>query len=95
MFKFNAKFDADSLLSSLSHFEWMATQYTRSLTQQHLPPPLTSTGKSSLFMLCIPVHSPGLSGYLSVAQTVLITLTMARLFPDRPHICFVEKFVIP
>ena len=31
MFKPNAKFDADSLLYSLSHFDVMTTQYTHSM----------------------------------------------------------------
>ena len=48
MFKLNAKFDADLLLCSLSHFEYDGhTVYM--LTQWHLPTPLTSTVKSSLF----------------------------------------------
>ena len=34
----------------------------------------------------IPVHSPWLPGYMNVVQTVLIILTMAQLFLDRPHI---------
>ena len=48
MFKLNAKSDADSLLYSLSHFE-CGGHTVHMLTQQHLPPPLTSTVKSSLF----------------------------------------------
>ena len=57
MFKLNAKFDADSLLYLLSHFK--CDGHTgHMLTQWHLPPPLTSTVKSSLFML---VHSSPLS----------------------------------
>ena len=32
----------------------------------------------------IPVHSPWLPGYIDVAQTVLVILTMGGLFPDRP-----------
>ena len=48
MFKFNTKLDADSLLYSLSYFECDGhTAHT--LTQQRLPPPLTSTVRSSLF----------------------------------------------
>ena len=48
MFKLNSKFDTDSLLYLLSHFECNShTEHT--LTQQHLPPPLTTTVKSSLF----------------------------------------------
>ena len=34
----------------------------------------------------IPVRSPWLPGYVNVAQTVLVILTMAGLFPDGPHI---------
>ena len=49
MFKLNAKFDAESLLYSLSHFECNG-HIVRMLTQWCLPPPLTTTLKSSLFM---------------------------------------------
>ena len=38
----------------------------------------------------IPVHSPWLPGYISVAQIVLVTLTMAGLFPDRPCMWHME-----
>ena len=48
MFKLNAKFDADLLLSLLNHVECNG-HTVHMLTQQHLPPPLTSTVKSSLF----------------------------------------------
>ena len=48
MFKLNAKFDADSLLYSLSHFECDG-HTVHMLTQQQVPLPLTSTVKSSLF----------------------------------------------
>ena len=58
MCKLNAKFDADSLLHSLSHFE-CDDHTVHTLTQQHLRPPLTSTMKSSLFMY---VHSSPLHG---------------------------------
>ena len=30
------------------------------------------------------VHFPWQAGYIDVAQNVLVTLTMAGLFPDRP-----------
>ena len=49
MFKLNAKFDADLLLYSLSHFE-CDSHTVHMLTQQHPLSPLTSTVKSSLFM---------------------------------------------
>ena len=45
-FKLNAKFDADLLLYLLSQCDGHTVHM---LTQQHLPPPLTSTVKSSLF----------------------------------------------
>ena len=57
MFKLHANFDADSLLYSLSHFECNG-HTVHMLTQQHLPPPLTSTVKWSLFTH---VHSSPLS----------------------------------
>ena len=57
MFNFNAKFDADSLLYLLSHFEW-DIHTVHVLTQWQLLPPLSSTVKSSLFTH---VHSSSLS----------------------------------
>ena len=57
MFKLNAKFDADLLLYSLSHFE-CKSHTVHVLSQWHLPLPLTSTVKLSLFMH---VHSSPLS----------------------------------
>ena len=47
MFKLNAKFDADSWFYLLSHFECDG-HVVHKLTQQSLPPPLTSSVKSSL-----------------------------------------------
>ena len=57
MFKLNTKFDADSLLYLLSHFE-CDDHTVHMLTQWHLPPLATSTVKSSLFTH---VHSSPLS----------------------------------
>ena len=57
MFKLNTKFDVDSLLCLLSHFE-CAGHTVHMLTQQGPPPPLTSTVKLSLFTH---VHSSPLS----------------------------------
>ena len=48
MFKLNAKFNADSLLYLLSHFE-CDSHTVHMFIQQCLLPPLTSTVKSSLF----------------------------------------------
>ena len=38
---------------------------------------------------CIPVHSPWLPGHIDVMQTVLVILTMAGLFLDRPCVYIV------
>ena len=60
------------------------------LTQQCLLPPLTSTVKSSLFTHS-PVHSPWLPGYMDATQTILVVLTMAGNFPDRPlYVCLMQ-----
>ena len=85
MFKLNTKYDADSLLYLLSHFE-CDCHLVHMLTQQCLPPPLTSTVKLSLFTHAHSSPPPWLPGYLDVAQTILIILTMAGLFLDRPCI---------
>ena len=45
--------------------------------------------------LHIPVHAPWLPVYINVTQTVLIILTMAGLFPDRPRISFKFRFLLP
>ena len=80
MFKLNAKFDAGSLLYSLSHVECDG-HTVRMLTQWHVLPPLTGTVKLSLFTHA---HSSPLSlAAINVVQTVLISLTMAGLFPER------------
>ena len=68
MFKLNAKLDADSLFYLLSHFE-CDSHTVQILTQWCLPPPLTSTVKSSLFTH---THSSPLSlaaSYMDVVQT--------------------------
>ena len=85
MFKLNAKFDADSLLYLLSHFE-CDSHMVHMLTQQHLPPPLTSTVKSSLF-----THAH--SSLLSLAARLRWCcanhshyISNGWIFPDRPHI---------
>ena len=71
MFKLNTKFDADSLLYSLSHFE-CNSHTVHMLTQQHPPPPLTPSeviivhtrafqstllGRQVTLMLCKPFSS--------------------------------------
>ena len=79
MFKLHARLDADSLLYLLSHFE-CDSHTVHMLTEWHLPSPLTSTVKSSLFTH---VHSslPSLAaGYIDVTQMVLVILTRLDFF---------------
>ena len=85
MFKLNAKFDADLLLYLLSHFECDSPPYTCSLNSIYCPHWLVQWSHHSSRM-CIPVYSPWLRGYIDDAQTVLVILTMDRLFLDRPRI---------
>ena len=99
LFKLNTRFDADSLLYLLSHFE-CDNHTVHMFTQQHLVPPLTRTVKLSLFTHVHTVHSPWLPGYADVTQTILIILTMAGLFLDGPcisvrlfFVCFFNSFV--
>ena len=85
MFKLHAKFDADLLFFSLNYFA-CDNHTVHMLTQQCLSPSLTSTVKSSLFTYAHSSHSPWLPGYIGVTQTVLVILTTAGLFTDRPLI---------
>ena len=85
MFKLNAKSDADSLLYSLSHFECEAHTDACSLNGIYHPHWLVQWSRHCSHML-IPVHSPWPAGYIDVLQTVLVIVTMAGLFLDRPHI---------
>ena len=63
-----------------------ATQYTCSLNDVYPRPPhwLIQWSRHCSHMH-IPVHSPWLPGYIDVAQTILVILTMAGLFLDRPY----------
>ena len=63
----------------------MATQYTCSLNGVYHTYWLVWWSHHCSHM-CIPAHSPWLPGYIDVAQTVLVILTMAAFFPDRPRI---------
>ena len=68
-----------------------ATQYTCSLEGIHCPHwPVRWSRHCSL--MHIPVHSPWLPGSLNVEQTILVILTMAGHFPDRPCICTMEYY---
>ena len=87
MFKLIVKFDAVLLLYSLSHFECDG-HTVHMLTQQHLPPLLTSTVKLPLFICAQSslLSFPWLLGYIDVMQTIVI-LIMAGHFLDRPCVC--------
>ena len=65
-------------------FNVMATQCTCSLNGIYRPHWLVQWSHHCSRM-CIPVHSPWLPAYINVVQTIFIILTMAHLFPDRPH----------
>ena len=74
----------------------IATQYTCSLNSIYCPHWLVQWSCHCSHM-CIPVHSPWLPGYNDVTQTILIILTMAGLFLDRPciFICMYVNIYIP
>ena len=80
----NAKFDRDWSLYSVT-LNVTATQYTGSLNSIYHPRWLVQWSRHCSCM-CVPVHSPWLLGYVNVVQTVLVILTMAGLFVDRPHL---------
>ena len=84
MFKLNAKFDADLLLYLLSHFKEAATHYMHSLDSVYRPHWLVQWSHHCSHM-CIPLQSPWQPDDIDVMQTILIILTMAGLFPGRPH----------
>ena len=43
--------------------------------------------------MSIPVYSPLPTGYIDVAQTVLVILTMPRFFLDKPHIFYTYTYI--
>ena len=71
----------------------MATQYT-CLLNVYCPHWLVWWSHHCLCMH-IPVHSPWLPGYINVVQTILVILTMAVLFPDRPLKIFKDTVQMP
>ena len=85
------KFDAYSLLYSLI-LNVMATQYTSSLNGIYCPHWLEQWSHHCSCMRIL-VHSPWLTGYIDVVQTILIILTMAGLFLDRPRIVQFLQFL--
>ena len=68
MFKLNTKFDADSSLYLLSHFECDGHTV-------HMLPQWLAQWRHHCSHRHIPVHSPWLPGYITVMQTVLVILT--------------------
>ena len=87
IFKLNAKFDADPLLYSLVILNVKATQYTCSLNWVYCPHWLVQWNRHCSCM-CIPVHPPWLPGYIDVAQTVLVILTIDGVFrADLIYMC--------
>ena len=91
MFKLNTKFDANLLLYLLSHFD-CDSHTVPMLTQWCLPPHWPVQGSRHCSHLHISLHSPWLPGHINVMQTVLIMLTMAGLFTDRPRMSSWDKF---
>ena len=61
----------------------MATQYTCSLNSKCHSHWLVQWSRHCSHMQ-IPVHSPWLPGYINIAQTFLIILSVVELYPDRP-----------
>ena len=85
MFKLNSKFDAYSLLSSLSHSD-CDNQTVHTLSQRSLPSPLTSTVTSSLFTH-VNSNSFSLAARLHQCRANhSCLLRTSVLFPNRPWI---------
>ena len=82
MFKLKARFDVDSLLYLLSHIS-CNTHTAHTLTQRCPLPCWLVQWNHHCSCMCIPVHSPWLPGYINVAQTAFVRVTMAGLFLDR------------
>ena len=82
MFKLNA--NSRQIHSSIRSviLNTTATQYIWSLNSVYRPCWLVQWSHHCSCM-CLPVHSPLLWGYINVAQTILVMLTLAGLFPHR------------
>ena len=85
MLKLDAKFDADSLLYSFSHFE-CDDHTVHVLTKRRLTVALLVQQRQHCTHMCITGHSIWLPNYIDVAQTVFLILIMAGSFPDSPRI---------
>ena len=92
MFKLNTKFDTDLCYTCSVILNATYTQYTSSLSGIYHPHWLVQWSHHCSHMH-LPVHSAWLSGYIDVAQTILLILTVVGLFPDRPHILQWEVFL--
>ena len=84
MLKLNTEFDADSCSTCSVTLNATTTQDTGSLNGVCCPHWLVQWSRHCSCMR-IPVYSLRLPGYIGVVQTVLIILTMAGLFLDRPY----------
>ena len=71
----------------------MATQYICSLHGVYCPHWWVEWSHHCSH-LHIPVHSLWLPGYINVVQTILVILTMAGVFLDRPHILYLFNHLI-
>ena len=89
-FELNAKSDANALLYSFSHFECNG-HTVQTLTQQHPPPHWLIQWSCHCSRMGIPIHSQ-LPCCTDVAKTLLIILTTAGIFSDRPHILIIEYY---
>ena len=86
IFELNAKFGLELLLYSLSHFE--CDSHTVHIhTQGHLLPTLTGIMNHHCSHMCIPVYSPWLPGYIDIAQTILVILTMGTFSGQTLCVC--------
>ena len=84
MFKLHAKFDADLLLYLLNHFE--CDGHTVHMFSH---PHWLVYWSHHFSCVNIPSYCPWLPGYMDMAQTVFVILTMAGLFLDRSsHVCW-------
>ena len=70
------------------------TQYTRSLSGVYHPQWLVQWSHHCSLML-FSVYSSWLPGYINVMQTVLIILTIAGLFPEKPCMLTVRRIWEP
>ena len=71
----------------------MTTQCTCSLNVVYCPHWLVQWSHHCSRM-CIPVHSPGLPGDINAAQTILVILTTAGLFLDRPRPMHIRTYYL-